>query len=559
MRHRAAAHLTRAFDAPTHEFSLTALVSIALLSAGAITGATQAEAATTAEPNVLTNATVPTPPVAFIAIQPCRLVDTRGTGGLFTGPFGPPLLYERNARVFPVAGYCGIPNTAQAVSANLSVTQPLAAGWVAVWPEGSTQPSPLVAAITYGQQQTISNGLIAPLGTNGGITIYSKVATHVVIDVNGYYDAGAAGPPGPAGPSGSSGPPGPAGATGPQGPPGPAVTGTPDNVPGAVVARDGTGGFSAGTVGLVGNLGLPNTTSSSVGVLTMGDKPFLHNYPGTNTFVGTNAGNLTLTGGGNMIFGSSALWHNTSGSNNAAFGVEALFGNTTGYSNFAFGHRALFANQTGFYNAAFGQEALKSNTGSYNSAFGSYALNGLSNGTNNIAVGHLAGGSLTIGSYNIYVGSFGVSSESNTIRIGSAGSHTAAYIAGINGATSASGVAVYVNSSGHLGTTTSSRRYKEQITDMSVDSDVLMKLRPVSFYYRPELDETHLRQYGLVAEEVAEVAPELVVYDMDGVPQTVRYHFVNAMLLNEVQKQRIQIRELEARLATLEAALARNR
>ena len=145
------------------------------------------------------------------------------------------------------------------------------------------------------------------------------------------------------------------------------------------------------------------------------------------------------------------------------------------------------------------------------------------------------------GSYNIYIGNTGRASESDTIRIGH---HTSAtYIAGIPGQTSAGGAAVYVNADGKLGTTTSSRRYKEEIADMDAESDVLLKLRPVSFYYRPELDETHLRQYGLVAEEVAEVAPELVAYDKDGAPQTVRYHFVNAMLLNEVQKQR---RRLEA-------------
>ena len=111
-------------------------------------------------------------------------------------------------------------------------------------------------------------------------------------------------------------------------------------------------------------------------------------------------------------------------------------------------------------------------------------------------------------------------------------------MAGISGRTSPNGVAVLVNGAGQLGTTTSSRRFKHQIADMGAESDVLMKLRPVAFYYKPELDETQTRQYGLVAEEVAQVAPQLVVFDKDGAPQTVRYHFVNAMLLNEVQKQR---------------------
>ena len=102
---------------------------------------------------------------------------------------------------------------------------------------------------------------------------------------------------------------------------------------------------------------------------------------------------------------------------------------------------------------------------------------------------------------------------------------------------------VLVNGAGQLGTVKSSLRYKHQVADMGVESDVLMKLRPVAFYYKPELDDTQTRQYGLVAEEVAKVAPELVVFNDDGTPETVRYHFVNAMLLSEVQKQRQRIEE----------------
>ena len=156
------------------------------------------------------------------------------------------------------------------------------------------------------------------------------------------------------------------------------------------------------------------------------------------------------------------------------------------------------------------------------------------------------------------------------IRIGDGTSQTAIFVPAISGSTVASGVAVYVNSSGQLGTATSSVRYKDEITSMDEESAVLMKLRPVAFYYKPQYDDTQTRQYGLVAEEVAQVAPQLVAYDQDGAPQTVRYQFVNAMLLNEVQKQRRLVEEerqeneeqrttiarLEARLARLEAVLA---
>ncbi len=164
---------------------------------------------------------VPTPPIAFIAITPCRLADTRGNG--FTGPFGPPALIATTPRVFPVAGFCGVPPTAQAVSANVTVTNTAGLGFISVWPDGSPQPVPLVATLNYSAGQTIANAMIAPLGTTGGITIYPKVGLDLIIDVNGYFDTGAAGPTGPTGPAGPAGPqgvPGVTGATGPQGPQG---------------------------------------------------------------------------------------------------------------------------------------------------------------------------------------------------------------------------------------------------------------------------------------------------------------------------------------------------
>lgn len=258
------------------------------------------------------------------------------------------------------------------------------------------------------------------------------------------------------------------------------------------------------------------------------------------------------------------------GGMNSAFGAFALYKNTLGDSNSAFGTQALMNNTTGLGNAAFGTALNNNSTGNYNSAVGYGALNNNTTSGYNVAIGYNAGASHSSGDNNIYVGSGGAVTESGSIHIGTVGTHTAAYIAGISGMTSASGVAVFVNSNGQLGTSTSSARFKDDIRGMHEESDVLMKLRPVAFYYRPELDETHTRQYGLVAEEVAEVAPQLVVYDEKGAPQTVRYHFVNAMLLNEVQKQRrlteeqertivgqeSKIQDLEARLSKLEAALA---
>ena len=267
------------------------------------------------------------------------------------------------------------------------------------------------------------------------------------------------------------------------------------------------------------------------------------------------------------------------------FGTGALYQNTTGGSssttggNSAFGNFALLANTTAGGNSAFGFSALTANTiGANNVAVGAAALQSLTRGSGNVAIGTGAGGNLSAAeSNNIYVGNSGIGGESNTIRIGYIGTITSAYIAGISGKTSPNGVEVFVNGTGQLGTVKSSLRFKHQIADIGAASDVLMKLRPVAFYYKPELDDTQTRQYGLVAEEVAKVAPELVVFGEDGTPETVRYHFVNAMLLNEVQKQRQlveeqqktneeqsntitrqqeQIQELAARMVKLEALLA---
>ena len=294
------------------------------------------------------------------------------------------------------------------------------------------------------------------------------------------------------------------------------------------------------------------------------------------------------TGTQNEGFGYEALFANTTGNGNAAFGTGALYQNTTGGSstttggNSAFGNFALLANTIGSGNTAFGFSALTANTsGNNNVAVGPAALAGLTTGSGNIAVGTGAGGNLNAAESNdIYIGDSGIAGESGTIRIGYIKNISSTYIAGISGKTSANGSEVFVNATGQLGTVKSSLRYKHEIADMGDQSDVLMKLRPVAFYYKPELDDTQTRQYGLVAEEVAKVAPELVVFNQDGTPETVRYHFVNAMLLNEVQKQRqrieeqqkaneeqsntiaqqqAQIQDLAARMAKLETLLAAKR
>ena len=301
--------------------------------------------------------------------------------------------------------------------------------------------------------------------------------------------------------------------------------------------------FGSGTLSL-------NTTgiqNAAFGLAALGS----NTTGASNSAFGYGALNANTTGIQNEAFGIDALFVNTTGNGNAAFGGGALAKNTTGGSsattggNSAFGNFALFTNTTAGGNSAFGYTALTANsTGKNNVAVGAAALAKLTSGGGNIAVGTGAGGNLGAAeSNNIYVGNSGIAGESNTIRIGFIGTQTAAFVAGISGKASPNGVAVLVNGTGQLGTTTSSRRFKHQIADIGAESDVLMKLRPVAFYYKPELDETQTRQYGLVAEEVAQVAPQLVLFGEDGTPQTVRYHFVNAMLLNEVQKQRQLVEE----------------
>jgi hypothetical protein len=223
------------------------------------------------------------------------------------------------------------------------------------------------------------------------------------------------------------------------------------------------------------------------------------------------------------------------GINNTANGHEALFGNTTGGGNTANGVDALTNNTTGVFNTANGLGALESNT----------------TGDRNIALGDFAGLNLTTGSYNIDIGNQGVANDANTIRIGDSANQLATFTAGIYGATASGGVAVYVNSEGQLGTLTSSARFKQNIQAMGESSKVLLALRPVTFRYKAEIDPAHIRQFGLVAEEVEKVDPDLVARDAQGKAYTVRYEAVNAMLLNEFLKEHRKVEEQEATIAQL--------
>ncbi len=266
---------------------------------------------------------------------------------------------------------------------------------------------------------------------------------------------------------------------------------------------------------------------------------------GAGTLLANTADNNTATGTG-------ALFSSTTGPANTANGAFAVFSNTIGSGNTGSGYQALFSNQTGGNNTACGYLALDINTaGNNNTALGAYAL-AANSGSNNIAIGYFAGQALTFGSNNIAIGSDGGNGESGTIRIGKNSDQTATYVAGIAGQTvGAGGTTCYVDNAGKLGVFLSARRFKTDIADMATASDAILALRPVTFHYKPEMDKSGIPQFGLIAEEVAKVNPDLVTHDAKGELSTVRYEAVNAMLLNEFLKEHCKVEEQEATIAQL--------
>jgi hypothetical protein len=288
-----------------------------------------------------------------------------------------------------------------------------------------------------------------------------------------------------------------------------------------------------------------------------------------NTANGYHALYLNTSGIDNTANGRAALYNNINGTQNTADGVQALDSNTNGTYNTANGYQALYNDASGSYNlaegasalytsttashnTAIGYQALYSNTGGQgNIAVGENALFGNKGGDDNIAVGENAGQSLTTGDNNIDIGGDGSAGEANTIRIGFQGTQTNTFIAGIFG-TTVSGSTVTVNSSGRLGVAPSSRRFKQDIHRMDDASSVLLALRPVTFKYKPDIDPQGTPQFGLVAEEVAKVDPDLVVRDGKGQIFTVRYEAVNAMLLNEFLKEHHNVEQQTTEIQTLQ-------
>jgi Chaperone of endosialidase len=276
-----------------------------------------------------------------------------------------------------------------------------------------------------------------------------------------------------------------------------------------------------------------------------------------NTAMGSNAllhVNLSESACHNTASGEEALYSDTSGSYNTATGYSSLFSNKTGDNNTATGYQSLYHNSTGSNNTASGYEALfQSTTGFDNTAAGAGALQYVTTGNNNIAVGYQAGYHLTTGINNIEIGNKGLASDYNMIRIGVEGLQAKTFIAGIY-KTSVSGSAVMVNSSGQLGVVVSSERFKTDVAPMGSHTAKLQALRPVKFHLKS--DPNGVLQYGLIAEEVAKVYPELVVRDERGRIDGVRYDELAPMLLNEMQEQQKMLAAQSAKIAALDERAA---
>ena len=472
--------------------------------------------------------------LVFVAMTPCRVIDTRSIFG-FPAPFGAPSLVGGATRSFPMqtSTLCGIPSTAAAYSLNVTVTPTggVNLGFLTVWPVGSTQPNASTINNPNGLF-ALANAVIVPAGNDsaGSLDVYASNATDLIVDINGYFAS---------------------------------VTN-----PTTFNTAIGVGALQNNTTGL-GNVatGLDSLFSTTTGGFNTGDgyQTLYNNTSGTqNTASGWSALYGNTTGSQNTAYGKSAMFQNTTGNLNTAVGSFALTSNSTGSNNTALGADALTGAISASHNTAIGYNALFSDSsGATNTAVGEGALGNNIFASNNIAVGYNAAGSVGTGamggsanSNNIHIGNVGATSDTNTIKIGTSGTQTSFFAAGISGVTTglSGAVNVVVDANGQLGTISSSARFKEDIHDMDEASSRLFQLRPVTFRYKqPYADGSKPLDYGLIAEEVAKVYPDLVVTDAKGQIQTVQYQKLTPMLLNEVQKQHEQMDQQSATIQALQA------
>ena len=469
----------------------------------------------------IANATRAADNMVFVPLPPCRVIDTRagGAGGPLVAGVPRTFLFHGPTQDYSSqggnAGGCGIPNLttdggseqnlAKAVAINIVAANPAGPGNLRAWP--ANQGMPTASLINY-SSVNIANGVLVPMCdevdappcTSGDITFLASVSgAHLVVDVAGYFHAGST-------------------------------------------------SFTVNNTAL-GHQALQNNTTGFFNTAN-GANALQSNTTGFySTANGARALSSNTTGYRNTATGYGALRSNTSGHQNTANGARALVLNTTGFSNTANGYGVLKANTTGNSNTATGVNALFNNTtGSSNAANGFAALYYNTTGGGNIGLGSFAGFNLTTGGGNICIGNVGVAAESNTIRIGDG--QTRAFVAGIAGKTTGvnDAVPVLIDSAGQLGTISSSREVKQDIATLGDVSERLLGLRPVSFRYKEHAargDTTP--QFGLIAEEVEEVFPELVVHDAQGRPETVKYHLLVPLLLNELQRLERRVEAAEQR------------
>ena len=348
---------------------------------------------------------------------------------------------------------------------------------------------------------------------------------------------------------------------------------------GALVLNTVDANTATGTVAcLLNTTGIENTANGAAALefneigssnTAMGAFALANNTADDNTAVGTQALEDNTSGVTNAALGVFAAEHTTSGFN-VALGGFALRDNVGGTRNTAIGAGAMETGGGGNDNTTIGELAGNGITGTANTILGSGAGTGVTSGGNNVCIGLGAGSNIATASGNIYIGNNvnppGPGLEFNTIRIADSsaqvtGTNSQVFIGGIFGATiSAANAIVGVNANGQLGTAVSSARFKKDIESMGQSSEVIFSLRPVSFRYKG--DETNLPCFGLIAEEVAKVNPDLILLDKEGKPLTVRYEQINAMLLNEflkehkkVEAQQASISELKSEMQTMVAQL----
>jgi trimeric autotransporter adhesin len=355
------------------------------------------------------------------------------------------------------------------------------------------------------------------------------------------------------------------------------TTGTSNTANGYEALKANTTGINNTAVGaqaLVNNTGHDNTAN--------GYQALFKNTTGNwNIAIGSDALHENTTRHGNTAIGFQALFNNTGASWNTANGFQALFKNTTGDLNTAIGGEALFSNTTGDRNAVLGFQALRQNTtghfntaigevalqqntiGSSNSAFGKSALYGNTTGNFNTASGAQALQNNTTGHFNVALGAgagSGVITADDVICIGRAvaGANVGGtcFIGNIRGVTTqnANALPVLIDGAGQLGTASSSKRFKHDIKPMGKASEGILALEPVTFHYKS--DSANIPQFGLIAEEVEKVDPDLVVRDGNGEIYTVRYDQVNAMLLNEFLKEHRKVEQQQATITELKSTVA---